>query len=95
MMTDQPRVLNKYHDVIPADAIYIGRPTKWGNPFPIDTRKGITKARVIALERYAEWIVKQTDIIEAAKIELKGKDLVCYCAPKECHGDILLRIANE
>jgi hypothetical protein len=33
--------------------------------------------------------------MEAAKRELKGKDLVCYCAPLACHGDVLSRIANE
>ena len=27
--------------------------------------------------------------------ELKGKDLVCYCKPARCHGDYLLKIANE
>jgi hypothetical protein len=26
--------------------------------------------------------------------ELRGKDLVCWCAPKPCHGDVLLRLAN-
>ncbi|MEM2159611.1 MAG: DUF4326 domain-containing protein [Candidatus Nitrosotenuis sp.] len=30
----------------------------------------------------------------AAQAELRGRDLVCYCAPLECHGDILLAIAN-
>ena len=26
---------------------------------------------------------------------LRGKDLVCWCAPKRCHADILLKYANE
>jgi hypothetical protein len=26
--------------------------------------------------------------------ELRGKDLVCWCAPEACHGDVLLRLAN-
>ena len=28
-----PRVLNKKVDGVPVNAIYVGRPTKWGNPF--------------------------------------------------------------
>lgn len=29
------------------------------------------------------------------KRELRGRDLVCWCFPLTCHGEILLRIANE
>jgi hypothetical protein len=25
---------------------------------------------------------------------LKGKDLVCWCAPLACHGDVILKYAN-
>jgi hypothetical protein len=32
--------------------------------------------------------------MDAAKRELSGKDLVCFCAPKGCHGDVLLEVAN-
>ena len=31
----------------------------------------------------------------AALPELRGKDLVCWCAPLACHGDLLLRLAGE
>lgn len=92
----EPKVLNKYKDVIPPDAIYVGRPTKWGNPFAIRTRAGITKERERVMAAYEEWIFKQPDeFFETIKRELRGHDLVCYCAPKVCHADILLAIANE
>jgi Domain of unknown function (DUF4326) len=26
--------------------------------------------------------------------EFRGCDLVCFCAPRPCHGDLLLRLAN-
>ena len=29
-----------------------------------------------------------------AKEELKGKDLICWCAPERCHAEILLKYAN-
>jgi hypothetical protein len=35
------------------------------------------------------------DIKDAARIELRGLDLVCWCAPEACHGDVLLEIAND
>lgn len=41
-----------------------------------------------------EWLRSQPELILAAKRELAGKDLVCFCAPKGCHGDVLLEVAN-
>lgn len=84
-----PRLLNKHRDGIPADAVFIGRPSKWGNPFVIG--KDGTRAEVIA--KYEAWIVEQPELM-AALHELTGKDLVCFCDPDPCHGHILLRLAN-
>jgi len=70
--------------------VYIGRPSKWGNPFVIG-RDG-TREDVIQL--YKDWLVKQDHLL-ARLSELKGKNLACYCAPLACHGDILLKLANE
>lgn len=87
----EPRVLNKYRDEIPDDAVYIGRPSQWGNPFRITPdwdRDEVVRA-------YEEWFRRSEHRVAAARRELKGKDLVCFCAPKTCHGDVLLRVANE
>lgn len=84
------KVLNKYRDGIPKGAVYIGRPSKWGNPFAIG--KDGDRDEVIA--KYRQWLLARPDIMEAAKLELAGKDLVCFCAPKACHGDVLLEVAN-
>jgi hypothetical protein len=73
------------------NAVYIGRPGVWGNPFIIGSDG--TRDEVIAL--YAAWLRRQPELIERAKRELRGKDLACWCAPRACHGDVLLRIANE
>ncbi len=86
-----PKVLNKYRDDIPQDAVYIGRPSKWGNPFYVNT----TRPREEAIKLYREWLSHQPKLRADAKSELKGKDLVCFCAPAACHGDVLLEIANE
>lgn len=85
-----PRVLNKHRDGIPAGAAYIGRPSKWGNPFAIG--KDGNRAEVI--EKYRLWLETQPALVEAAKRELAGKDLVCFCAPSACHGDVLVELVN-
>ena len=67
--------------------IYIGRPSKWGNPFEIG--KDGTREQVI--EKYKNHALPPDKDIR----KLKGKILGCWCAPLPCHGDVLLRIANE
>lgn len=86
-----PRVLNKYKDEIPEDAVYIGRPSKWGNPFAIGG--GQTRENVI--DMYHIYLLNSPDLLFEAKLQLRGKDLVCFCAPQACHGDILLEWANQ
>lgn len=66
--------------------IYIGRPSKWGNPF--DVKK---YGRQEAIRRYEEWIRGQPQLLEDLH-ELEGKVLGCWCKPKDCHGDVLVRL---
>lgn len=73
-----------------AGYVYIGRPSRWGNPFVIG-RNG-TREEVLAL--YREWIHTQPEMMALARRELRGKTLGCWCAPKACHGDVLAEIAN-
>jgi ribA/ribD-fused uncharacterized protein len=75
---------------IPTDAVYVGRPTKWGNPFVI----GQDGDRDEVVAKYEAWVVTQPDLM-AALGELKGKNLVCWCAPSACHADVLMRLANS
>lgn len=86
-----PRILNKTHDVISDDAVYIGRPSKWGNPFIIG--KDGTRKEVI--EKYKRYILSNKNLYDDIKKELFSKDLVCWCSPKQCHGDVLIEIANS
>jgi len=71
-------------------AIRIDRATKWGNPFSI----GKDGDREEVIRKHREWIIKQDELMSQIE-ELKGKDLACWCAPKPCHGDTLLKLANE
>lgn len=89
-----PRVLNQSNGLPGQElegAVYIGRPSKWGNPFKIG-RDG-SREGVIAL--YKAHLECRPDLVADAKKELKGRDLICWCAPEACHGDVLLEIANK
>lgn len=84
---------------VPAGVVYIGRPSKWGNPFThLAAEK--TKAqfqvatREEAVARYREWILAPAQAgLRAQLHELRGKDLACWCAPNACHGDVLVELA--
>ena len=68
------------------------RPTRWGNPYPLDL------GRAEAVRRYQEDLLagRLTVTVDDVKRELRGRDLACYCPLDEaCHADVLLAIANE
>jgi len=73
-----------------AGSVFIGRGSKYGNPFIIG-RDG-NRAEVIT--KFRNWLASKPELIEAARLELRGKNLMCFCSPLPCHGDILLEIAN-
>lgn len=84
------KVLNKRIHGIPEGARYIGRPSRLGNPFVI----GQDGTREQVIELYRRWIWQQMhDNPEMLRLvaELEGCDLVCWCAPASCHGDILIK----
>lgn len=69
--------------------VYIGRGSKWGNPFVI----GIDGTRDEVIAKYKEWIVNQPQFSDLE--ELKGKTLGCFCYPLKCHGDVLIEFLNQ
>lgn len=68
--------------------VYIGRPSKWGNPFVVG-RDG-TREQVI--EKYRKYIMGNPSLLDSLW-ELEGKTLGCWCAPLACHGDVLAALA--
>lgn len=91
-----PKVYNRHHGDAPPGAVYVGRGTMWGNPYShIDYPNTIlVETREEAVTQF-ENRVKDQNLEAVIKANLKGKDLICSCAPKPCHADVLLRIANE
>jgi len=80
--------------------IYIGRPSKWGNPFT--HLKGSTQAKYTvetreeSIEAFRDWVVNgEGNYLMADLHELKGKTLGCWCKPLSCHGDILAELADN
>lgn len=77
--------------------VYIGRGSKWGNPF--SHKEGTLAEHVVgsreeAIAKYEEYLLNNQELVDALP-ELKGKILGCWCKPKACHGDILLNLANS
>ncbi len=70
--------------------VYIGRPSKWGNPYVV----GRDGAREEVVARYERWLKSQPELL-ADMGELAGKTLGCWCSPQACHGDVLATLVNE
>lgn len=76
---------------MPENTIYVGRPTKWGNPYRVgyySLQEAVTKYECWL----AEMVAKYPKFLEP----LRGKNLACWCPLWQlCHTDILLREANK
>lgn len=79
------------HPSPPPGSVYVGRRSGWGNPYVM----GVDGTRDEVIAMYSGYLEEHPEIIVAAKRELRGRDLVCWCAPRACHADILLEIANS
>lgn len=90
---------------MPENTIYVGRPTKWGNPFIVGKPGGAYTAKVMdrrhAWQLYLGLAPQIEALATAARSELRGKNLACWCPLPEpyehdcCHAAVLLEIANS
>lgn len=90
---------------MPEGAVYVGRPSLYGNPFRAGQRFYVS-GRIGAAEWYDntphgcvkafdEWIHEHPDYWAPLIAQLRGKDLACWCPlGQPCHADVLLEIAN-
>lgn len=104
---------------MPANTVYVGRQTKWGNPFKVkrcgelwcveyaekdgqilfrltwDTKDSAIKSCLRLYYKYIKNSGGAKVVHEIARIELRGKNLACWCPlDLPCHADVLLKIAN-
>ena len=85
---------------MPEGAIYVGRPSKYGNDFKIGDKDLIEDRPMDAEDavKYFEWslVYAPNEMITEWKEELRGKDLACWCPlDQDCHADVLLRLVND
>lgn len=74
----------------PIGSVYIGRGSSWGNPFRI----GIDGTRAEVIHKFRLYAIQKLAKEKDWLVPLVGKDLVCYCAPMPCHGNVIIELIN-
>lgn len=87
--------------------VYIGRPSKWGNPYTHHADKEtlaefIVETREEAISKYKEYILNNKSLLNDLH-ELEDKTLGCWCLGKEetfpipyiCHGQVLIELISK
>jgi len=95
---------------MPEGAVYVGRPSKWGNPWKPEQYwdAGYSGSLDVALrhciDAYKAWLLGKEHWAHSTKAlkptpdlaRLRGKDLACWCPlDQPCHADVLLELANQ
>lgn len=97
------RIYNKSKGNVPKEAVYVGRPTIYGNPFthlPVKDTRAETQVHtredaIKAYERWARLEARDKPEFRQAVKSLYKKDLVCWCWPLDCHALVLAKLAKE
>ena len=99
------QIVNKYKHTPTPNDVYIGRGSPLGNPFSwhpnVDSKFRVTD-RTEAINKYVEYAnwAKMNDPAFRAVLDRliemtlrhEPVNLVCFCAPKICHGNVLKEI---
>jgi hypothetical protein len=96
---------------MPENTVYVGRPTKWGNPYkvsgwfipqgeiitnPFNPKREMCKTHQQAVDLYKSWVRRELEYKRLNIKDITGKNLSCFCPlDKPCHVDVLLEIANS
>jgi len=79
---------------LPPNTVVVSRPSRWGNPFVVTADYPVERA-VADYEAWLKTDAKGIETLRAAQIELRGKNLACWCRPgAPCHADVLLKLVN-
>ena len=105
-MSDQPKRVQLSRAKgwrMPENTVKVDRTTKWGNPFKVGAQNicgSVTTSARHAWQLYLGFAPQNELLVTAARAELHGKNLACWCklpAPyddDECLAAVLLKIAN-
>jgi hypothetical protein len=89
---------------MPPNTVKVDRTTKWGNPFVVGKSGGAYAKTVVdrrhAWQLYRGAALANPALVAAARAELRGRNLACWCAKENpyedvCHAAVLLEIANS
>lgn len=69
----------------------IDRTTIFGNPYPLYWES--ERDRVI--KEYEVYLLKSPTLLRNLQILAKAERLGCWCKPKPCHGDVIIKIMKE
>mgnify|MGYP001175620163 CR=1 FL=1 len=69
-------------------------PSKWGNRFVVGVHGARGECVALHERELRERARREYDALMAELNELRGLVLGCWCAPRACHGDVLVRLAN-
>jgi hypothetical protein len=82
----------------PEGAIYVGRSSRWGNPFRVGDPHPIFGWKMNAEEcvyYYRALVERHPLLMQAMDGSLRGHDLACWCPLNHpCHADVLLELVN-
>ena len=80
---------------MPPNTIYVGRPTRWGNPYKISKQQPAARCVELYRAEWADYLAREADALPRLKRNLGGRNLACFCPlDQPCHADVLLEIAN-
>lgn len=75
--------------------VYIGRGSRWGNPFVIGHGEGPDRADVIReYEKFFKEKLESDPDFKKGVLGLRGLRLACFCKPEACHGDVIANYLN-
>lgn len=95
-MTDETTLVNIV-TTTEEDVTMIGRSTQFGNPFRL-SKDGGNYTRLASVKEYKNWFyenLKSDPEFREAVHALEGETLGCFCAPKPCHGDVIVEYLNS
>lgn len=90
---------------MPPNTVYVGCPTKWGNPWTVRgaAEAGYSVDESVCVEAYRAWLLGSGHWAHGSPLDpvpilepLRGKSLACWCPlDRPCHADVLLELANR
>jgi hypothetical protein len=93
---------------MPEGAVYVGRGSRWGNPYRVGEVTRLTGPGAPCKANAADVVRMYRHLLEGAHMgdsfwkPIRGRDLACWCPlvdgqgnPVPCHADVLLDLANR